>query len=43
MSIFNIFLLATAFGAVPEGEAPTVEQVRETIRRNIPYIEEKGQ
>ena len=42
MSAISLFLLATTLAGPPEGDAPTVEQVRETIRRSIPYIEEKG-
>ena len=42
MCTINIILLATVFGGAPEGGASNVEQVRETIRRSIPYIEEKG-
>ena len=42
MYTISIILLATVFGGAPEVGASDVEQVRETIRRSIPFIEEKG-
>lgn len=42
MSSLATLALTLVLGATPDTEAPSVEQVRATIQRGIPYIEEKG-
>ncbi len=42
MIALSSLVLAVSLGALPE-EAPTTSQIRETVQRSIPFIEEKGQ
>ncbi len=43
MSVITTCVLTAVFAASPSDEAPSDEQVRETIRRAVPYLEKRGQ